>query len=1144
MKNDSQLVESIGVGRVAEQFHIGIWNWDLVTNQLTFNDYCAKMLKMNPSDLINVPESEQVFLDAETYSTLSKRYYDWFQEGAREMISQEIEIIDANGKRKWILESATLSKSDENEKPLRISGIWQDIDENVKKRKEAESYIQMMLDSTPILCSIWDENVRLMDCNKEMVSLFEVASKEELIEKISELEPKRQANGVLSSELRINYIEEVLREGKKTFPWNYFSSKGEIIPTETTLVRTPWKKGFRLLAYSRDLRAILMEQERTLDTKNYMHLMLDSNPQICAIWSESLELIDCNMEVVRMFDLKNKEEYLHNFGKFNPTFQYDGQSSREKAACYIRKAFETGYQNINWDYMDPKTEERIPANITLIRVPYEQGYRVLAYSQDMREVNTALRNVDRYTSLLSTINKVSENLIMCDSENYVKVVHEQLRIIGEELGANVCRIWEHFTLNGESYFRQTFSWVSQANYSGKRWIEPFKKDDVPYVFNKLMEGEIVNVSVSNLPKKDRAVFIASDIKALLMEPVLTNNGIWGVITYENLINEETLPVIYEESLYSCCRLMASAITKNQTDENLMAARNDLSKRGRLLEAVNDVAKRLMDNNEQSISITTYECLKTLGQSVNGSRVSIWKNFENEEGILCGRRIGAWQEGVDQEKVAVDYVMEIPTYLPEWDKGVENRKDINLPLKDANEALRHMTALKDCKSLLVMHVEIDGKFWGYVSISHIQESHLYSETEIGILRAGSMMIAEGVVRYETNKQLVVAMKEAVASVRAKNEFLTRMSHEIRTPLNAVVGMTALAKRSKEEDKIKECLETIEKSSNHLANIINDVLDMSNIDLGKFKINLSEFNFGEMLEVTLGSLKVLSKEKRQQLFINYEEPFSRMMVTDKARLSQVIGNLVNNAIKFTPEEGQVIITIKESKIDKDTSDIIISIEDDGVGISPNFMPIVFEPFEQADGSLTRKYGGSGLGLALCKTILTKMGGTITAESIEGVGSTFTVKLPVMWSEECTRATEPKDITDDTIQIEKINWTNKRILLVEDVEINRVIVKKLLAGTKVSIKEATNGEEALRMFSDNPTHYDMILMDLQMPIMDGYEATRQIRSKADENAKSIPIYALTAHTYASDIDACIRAGMNGHIGKPIDSKVLISTINEVFG
>ena len=380
-------------------------------------------------------------------------------------------------------------------------------------------------------------------------------------------------------------------------------------------------------------------------------------------------------------------------------------------------------------------------------------------------------------------------------------------------------------------------------------------------------------------------------------------------------------------------------------------------------------------------------------------------------------------------------------------------------------------------------------------------------------------------------------------RAKSEFLSNMSHEIRTPIGAVIGMANIGlKKSCVEGK-NYALNKILGASTHLLGIINDILDMSKIEANKLELSETEFIIREMIKNVTEITRIQTEKKKQNFTVKLDDEIPELLYGDNQRLAQVITNLLSNAIKFTPVEGSVVFSGSLVSETEAACVLLFEVSDTGIGITEEQKAKLFNSFQQADSSTSRHYGGTGLGLALCKRIVEMMGGDISVDSVAGEGSTFSfsIELQKVTDFDTTAYSLEKQPVEDMIDGE---FYGVRVLLVEDVEINREIVLTLMESSGIDFQIAANGKSALEVFSNSPNSFDLILMDIQMPVMDGYAATRSIRALNASEAKSIPIIAMTANVFKEDVDKCMEAGMNAHIGKPLNINELVKTMREFLG
>jgi signal transduction histidine kinase/DNA-binding response OmpR family regulator/PAS domain-containing protein len=574
--------------------------------------------------------------------------------------------------------------------------------------------------------------------------------------------------------------------------------------------------------------------------------------------------------------------------------------------------------------------------------------------------------------------------------------------------------------------------------------------------------------------------------------------------------------------------------------------------------------------------------------------------------------------------------------------------------------------------------VEGRLWGILSVQQSLKPRDWTDNEKGFVAMTASTIAGAIMLDIYNSKLKDAVKKMTAASKAKSEFLSNMSHEMRTPMNAIINMTAIAQNTTDVERKNYALDKIEDASTHLLGVINDILDMSKIEANKFDLVPVEFVFEKMLQRVVNVVNFRVEDKKQKLMVHIDKEIPKTLIGDDQRLSQVITNLLGNAVKFTPENGAIDLYSILLGEKNGVCEIQISVSDTGIGISPEQQARLFQSFQQAESSTVRKFGGTGLGLSISKSIVEMMGGKIWIESELGKGSTFLFtiqakrgedkktglrekaialdsvrilavdddpdilaffadvaqryglncdtalsgeaalslvrekgnynfyfidwKMPVMDGIELTSAIKAMEhATDhsviimnsavewsvikdkaqeagtdrflskplfpttiiDTIseclgvepnKIEEMqkggdDFTGHRILLVEDMEINREIVLMLLESTHLDIDCAENGVQAIQMFCEEPGKYEIIFMDVQMPEMDGYEATQRIRavekelssasSASGKHYRKVPIIAMTANVFKEDIDRCINAGMDDHVGKPLDFEVVMEKI-----
>ena len=411
------------------------------------------------------------------------------------------------------------------------------------------------------------------------------------------------------------------------------------------------------------------------------------------------------------------------------------------------------------------------------------------------------------------------------------------------------------------------------------------------------------------------------------------------------------------------------------------------------------------------------------------------------------------------------------------------------------------------------------------------------------RIGYIILTTDVTELSLKQiELEHAVEAANRANEHKGEFLARMSHEIRTPMNAIMGITSivlrrmedLALQSSELSEICTNVQQIETSSQHLLSLLNNILDISKIEAGKIEITEEVMNLDVLQETVASIIGPRCADKSIVFDLDYDSIKPATFLSDSLRLRQVLINLLGNAVKFTPELGHVYFAIKQKARRNGRSLIEFIVRDTGIGISEENLDAIFQPFEQGGSGVTRKYGGTGLGLSISRRIVQLLGGDITVTSNQGEGSEFSFELWLTETEmdEDALSVSPEDAAG--------RFVGKRLLLVDDVEINRMIVATMIEDTGFEIVEADDGDVAVELFEKSPVGYfDIILMDIQMPTLDGYHATRSIRSLDRADAATVPIIALTANAFKDDIDRAHSFGMNSHIAKPVELDILIDTL-----
>jgi signal transduction histidine kinase/CheY-like chemotaxis protein len=657
-----------------------------------------------------------------------------------------------------------------------------------------------------------------------------------------------------------------------------------------------------------------------------------------------------------------------------------------------------------------------------------------------------------------------------------------------------------------------------------------------------------------------------------------------------------------------------------------------------------------------------QSLKSLCEAFDCAMLSLWQ-VAAENGERRFKRLFHWPTG----EGSLSFMIK-GNWPPEWIDKLSSGEKIDVNPTVSWDGL----FLQDVQAFVAIPLMVKGNFWGFMAMPSPHE-RCYTQEEISVMTACGILVVSAIQEKEMTDSLVAVKDAALKATRVKSDFLSRMSHEMRTPMNAIIGMANIAAGTDDKEKLRFCFSTIETSASHLLNLINDVLDMSKIEAGKLELDASPFDMETMLTKVCSIVEEKMDQKDLVLRVVMKKGMNLRYIGDEMRLSQVVANLFSNAIKFTPEKGKILLTVEAVERGENRDRLRFSVSDTGIGMTPEQSERLFSAFQQADASIAKRYGGTGLGLVISKRIVEQMNGQMEVVSEYGKGSTFIFEVELErevhqehefvqegWdpskvrvliadpdpqsleqfkiiadqlgilsdtaadgpqalslADAAAREGRPYDVVfldyglpgEGAIQTARVldpavdkdsvvimttflKWSKieqefrgagirqflrkplfpssiesmlnklikkedagvtknpespgvqrefperpldlsgRRILLVDDVEINRMIIMELLEDTNVIIDEAENGEEALSLFEKSEeNHYDLVFMDIQMPGIDGYDTTRRLRALARSDAQSVPIVAMTANVYKEDVEKALQAGMDGHLAKPID-------------
>ncbi|MDR0272203.1 MAG: response regulator, partial [Clostridiales bacterium] len=906
-----------------------------------------------------------------------------------------------------------------------------------------------------------------------------------------------QPCGRASKELTREKVTKAFKTGYERFEWMHKTQDNKPLPCEITLIRIEYEGEYHIAAYKRDLREEKAAKKKiaeaevahtaTLANQNLRLNLLLGGIDV-ATWDMPVypdvpvtgsSVIWYSDEFRRMLGFTDENDFPNILESWSGLLHPDEKE----------KVFTDFISHMN-DYTG-QTPYDIEHRIMMKNGEYkwfrcfgntlrnDDGIplRVAGATEDINERKLLEEALFRREMILDALNQMSITLLSHENKSFDEVMNTALRKIVTVMGFN--RVAAYRRLDNETNrLGQVYLWDGETiPLENHMQVLP----DIPPVrrwVDLLVKGECINADISQMPKDEADFLKMFNIKAVYMVPIFTHEEFWGVITLEDQEKYRYFDEKDFDVLKSAAHLCAGAIVQNEiireADE-----RNDFI---RIMFDNAPVGLTLFDENFNFI-----DCNEAVLRMYGVSK-TFYKSFFGSDAHM-------------------------PEYQPDGSKSHEK----------AHENTKRLIA-GEMQKIEWVHLMPDG-------------SPLPVELTMSRVKQGDKFIGLGYI-YDMRKQkemerhLVEAMKAAQEATRAKSEFLSGMSHEMRTPMNASIGMTGIGKKATDIEQKNHALNKIGDASSHLLGVINDVLDISKIEAGKLELVTVQYIFEHMIQRVVAVIGFRADEKRQSFAVNVDSRIPRFIEGDDQRLAQVITNLLSNAVKFTPDEGEVSMNVSLIGETDGVCELRFVVADNGIGISPQQQIKLFNAFVQAESGTNRQFGGTGLGLVISKNIIEMMGGKIWIESELGKGAKFifTVKARCVDDEALSAAN-----ADNGSEIIAGEFNGKTMLLAEDIEINREILISLLEDTGIIIDCAENGKDALDIIAAGGM-YDVVLMDVQMPEMGGLEATRRIRALHGHQREKLPIIAMTANVFKDDIAACEAAGMDSHVGKPLDmDKVL---------
>lgn len=569
---------------------------------------------------------------------------------------------------------------------------------------------------------------------------------------------------------------------------------------------------------------------------------------------------------------------------------------------------------------------------------------------------------------------------------------------------------------------------------------------------------------------------------------------------------------------------------------------ELESKSKILMASLQSTNELLSNPDYYQAISN--SFHWLGEAIGVDRVYLFENSYDDAGTLShtSQKI-EWNSGSAEPQLDNPALQDVPAdEVAFFLDPLSQKRPFQAIIRDLEEGrVKELLQSQDIKSILVLPVYLKDIFWGFVGYDECKYERDWSDVEYTLLYSFSGTIASAIERSRIEKELELSKEAAESANLAKRNFLANMSHEIRTPFSGVLGMAELLATTDLSEEQNQYVKHIKNSATSLLNIIDDILDISKIEAGTLQLDPHLFAVRPLIDETMHMFEPIALKKGLKLEWKISADTPEHLIGDHSRIRQLIDNLVGNALKFTGN-GFVSLDVSTEEYKDNVINLHCTVRDSGIGIPDDKIDDLFNPYTQADETISRQFGGSGLGLFICKSLVEMMEGSITIKSQQGQGTMVSFTLPLVAASGYEKEIIEKESEIATARAAGVEKKALHILVAEDDQVNRLVITKIIEQAGHTYSVAENGSEAVQLFKEE--QFDLVLMDIQMPIMDGYTTAREIRKLEKRNKGKIPLVALTAHAMAGDREKSIQAGMNYHLTKPLDKGKLFALIDKVSG